>query len=396
MIRQPGIFPLMVYLFFAYSALTVIVGYAPIYFQFIGITQEEIGWLMAMGPLASVFAQPFWGYMSDKWKTMKKVLMICMGSAIVISVVFFQMESLWTIMVLMFSLFLFLAPCTALGDSLTQKTVTQRGLNFGSIRMWGSLGFAITSLVTGFLLEQYSPGMIYLPFLTCAILAFSLIFVLHDAEPAKKPVTIIDAVQFGMKAEVVIFLALLFFISIGHRANDSFLGLYIIELGGQESLVGRAWFIGVISEAVVFFLSALWFRRFHPLFFIVIAGLLYASRWFVMGVIDDPVYILWLQVFHGITFGLMYFSSISYMTRIVPEELQATGHLLFITTFFGISGIAGSLGGGWAMEQFGGGILYTLLGVCSLIGSIFLIVYGLGMRMNVQKEKRRQYKQNLD
>ncbi|WP_026701172.1 MFS transporter [Salibacterium aidingense] len=380
MIRQKGIFPLMTYLFFAYSALTVMVGYAPIYFQFKGMTETQIGWLMAMGPLASVFAQPFWGYMSDKWKTIKRVLMICMGMAMGISLVFFQMNVLWSLMLFMFFLFLFLAPCTALGDSLTQKTVTQRGLNFGSIRMWGSMGFAITSLLTGILLEQFHPGFIFLPFLTCAAAAFSLIFFLRDAEPAKKPVTILHAVQFGLRKEVVIFLILLFFISIGHRANDSFLGLYIMELGGRESLVGRAWFIGVVSEAVVFFLSALWFRRFHPLVFIIIAGMLYASRWFIMGVADDPVYILWLQVFHGVTFGLMYFSSISYMTRIVPEELQATGHLLFITTFFGISGIAGALGGGWAMEQLGGSGLYVWLGIFSLAGAVFLIFYSLRVK----------------
>ena len=40
-------------------------------------------------------------------------------------------------------------------------------------------------------------------------------------------------------------------ISIGHRANDSFMGIYITELGGNEGLVGLAWFIGVISEDAI-------------------------------------------------------------------------------------------------------------------------------------------------
>ncbi|MFB4164193.1 MFS transporter [Alteribacillus sp. JSM 102045] len=380
MIQQHGIYPLMIYLFFAYSTLTVMVGYAPVYFQYEGITQTQIGWLMAVGPLASVFAQPFWGYRSDKWKTIKKVLMVCMGSAIIISIIFFQVSSLPALMLLMFCLFIFLAPCTALGDSLAQKTAIQEKVNFGSIRMWGSLGFAVTSLVTGFILEALTPAYIYLPFLICAVLAFVLIFFLRDVKPAKKPVTLINAVRFGLKPQVFIFLLLVFFISLGHRANDSFLGLYIIELGGRESLIGRAWFIGVVSEAFVFFLTALWFRRFHPLVFIIIAGVLYASRWIIMSFINDPVHIIWLQVFHGVTFGLMYFSSLSYITKLVPEELQATGHLLFITTFFGLSGIVGSLGGGWAMDELGGAGLYLWLGVFSLIGALSLTIYTIIMK----------------
>ncbi|SDH01841.1 MFS transporter, PPP family, 3-phenylpropionic acid transporter/hypothetical protein [Alteribacillus persepolensis] len=375
MVREKGILPLMTYLFFAYSALTIIISYAPVYFQHKGISQTHIGWLMAIGPLASVFAQPFWGYRSDKWKSVKKVLMVCMGSAIIISIFFFQMNSLLMLMLLMFCMFLFLAPCTALGDSLAQKTAVERKLNFGSIRMWGSLGFATTSLMTGFILEAYSPALIPLPFLACALTAFIFIFLLRDVTPSKKPVTLLNAVKFGRKPQVFIFLILIFFISVGHRANDSFLGLYILELGGKESYIGRAWFAGVVSEAVVFFLTALWFRRFHPLVFIITAGVIYAGRWLMMGIINDPVHVIWLQMFHGLSFGFMYFSSLTYMTRLVPEELQATGHLLFITTFFGISGIVGSLGGGIVMDTWGGAGLYQWLGIFGIIGTLSLIVY---------------------
>lgn len=333
--------PLMGYLFFAYSALTVLVSYLPVYFQNEGWSQSQIGWLIAIGPLAAVFAQPFWGYMSDKWKTIKKILIICLSSGAVVSVFFFQITEFYALFIFGFMLFIFVAPTTALGDSLTQKTAMQQGLSFGRIRMWGSLGFAFTSLVSGFFLERVGVSYLYIPFLLFTLLALSMAWLVTDAKPANKPVTIVHALQFGVKPRVLFFLGMIFFISVGHRANDSFLGLFIVELGGAESLIGMAWFVGVVSEAVVFFLSYLWFRRFHPLFFILIAGLLYAFRWFMMAGMDDPSHVLWLQVLHGITFGGMYFSALQYISKLVPEELQATGHLLFITTFFGLSGVIG-------------------------------------------------------
>ncbi|MFB5663089.1 MFS transporter [Alteribacillus sp. HJP-4] len=379
---KKGILPLMFYLFFAYSLITIMSGYMPIYFQFQGLTQSQIGILMAMGPLASVFAQPFWGYMSDKWKTIKRVLIICVISTLVAALIFFQVTSYPAMMFFLFCLFLFLAPCTALGDSLTQKTAFQHHVNFGSIRMWGSLGFAVTSLITGWILEKWSPGIIYLPFFLCGTAALILVLLLSDTAPAKKPVTIVHALSLGKRPEIVYFLGLVFLISIGHRANDSFLGLFVVELGGGESMIGQAWFVGVVSEAAVFALSALWFRRYPPLIFIIIAGFLYSGRWLIMSTLDDPVHIIWIQILHGITFGLMYFSSLNYISRIIPEELQATGHLLFITTFFGISGITGALAGGWLMENFSGAGLYQTLALFSAAGAALLIFYTLRVRKN--------------
>src|SRR5699024_7985401 len=74
----------------------------------------------------------------------------------------------------------------------------------------------------------------------------------------------------------ILFLALFMLITITHRANDSFIGLFITELGGSEDLVGVAWFIALVSEATVFATAGFWLRKFHPVVFVIAAGLLYS------------------------------------------------------------------------------------------------------------------------
>ncbi|WP_257008166.1 MFS transporter [Bacillus sp. FJAT-45350] len=388
MIQNKSVFRLMAYLFFAYSTMTIIISYMPVYFQYQGLTGTEVGMLLAIGPFASIFSQPFWGFMSDKWKSIKRVLVITLIGVIISSFIFFQMSNFIGLMVMMFVLFLFMAPVTALGDSLSQKTAIEHKVNFGRIRMWGSLGFAITSLLTGYVLAVIGIGNLVFPFLFMAIISLVIALQLHDVNKTNKPVTLLNAVKIGLNPRLFIFLGIIILVSITHRANDSYLGIYVTELGGKESLIGWAWFIGVTSEALIFATTALWFRRFHPLTFIIIAGLLYSLRWFLMGMAVGPASIIFFQLLHGVTFGVFYVGAFQVVTKLVPEELQATGHVLFITTFFGISGIIGSLFGGYMIETVSTAALYHSLGYFALAGSIGLIIYKYVIEVKLKPEMR--------
>src|SRR5699024_6444372 len=142
---------------------------------------------------------------------------------------------------------------------------------------------------------------------------------------------------------------------------DSFIGFYITELGGRENLISLAWFIGLLRDALVFGLYGKWFQKFHPLVFLFINVILYSLRWFMYAGIDNPMYIIALQILHGLTFGVFYTTAFDYVTRLIPKLLQSTGHLIFYSVFFGISGIIGSLIGGALLDMFGGQVLYMTI-----------------------------------
>lgn len=370
-----SLYRLMAYLFFAYSTMTIIVSYIPVFFQTQGLSGSEVGMLMAIGPFATILAQPLWGFLSDKYKTIKKMLLIALTGVILSAGGFMFVDAFTGYLVMMFILFLFMSPITALADSLSQKTAIKHRVSFGRIRMWGSLGFAVTSLITGYILTWIGVANIMLPMLFMAIMALFIAFTISDVPGADRPVTVLSALKLGANPALVIFLVCVTFISITHRANDSYLGIYIVELGGPEAMIGWAWFIGVSAEALVFVTSYLWFKNWSPITFVMIAGLIYAGRWFVMGFLTNPWLILPLQVGHGLSFGLFYIASFYYVSKLVPEHLQATGHVLFITTFFGLSGIIGSLFGGYMIETAQLSTLYFVMGICALVGVAGLFIF---------------------
>src|SRR5699024_8091005 len=135
---------------------------------------------------------------------------------------------------------------------------------------------------------------------------------------------------------------------------DSFIGLFVTELGGSEDLVGTAWFVALVSEAIVFATAKFWFRKLHPVVFIVLAGILYTIRWFIYGMTTSAIMIIPLQVLHGLTFVTLYVAAFDYVSRVTPKALQSTGHLIFYSAMFGVSGIVGSMGGGYIIDVYNG------------------------------------------
>lgn len=369
--------PLKMLLFCFHATNTIILSYLPLYLEYKSLTPTEIGWVLAVGPLASIFAQPFWGYLSDKYKTVKVMIQICIVGLLITSVLFFQMNTLIAILLMGAVFYFFTSPIGALGDSLAQRRAEDLGISFGTIRMWGSIGFATSSLIVGEVLTRVGIQYMIWPYVLFGASALIVSFRLVDVKVDSDPIQIKDVRKIFQNKPFVYFLVLMLFLTITHRASDSYIGLYITELGGSERLVGLSWFVGVLSEAAVFAFAGLWFRKLHPFVFVIIAGVLYSIRWFLYSVMDDPTHIIFLQVLHGLTFGVFYVAAFSYISRLIPKLLQSTGHLIFFATFFGVSGIVGSLVGGKVIDLFSGGTLYFIMGVTASIGTLLLIAHHL-------------------
>jgi PPP family 3-phenylpropionic acid transporter len=94
-----------------------------------------------------------------------------------------------------------------------------------------------------------------------------------------------------------------------------------------------------------------------------------------MGLAWSPWFILSLQITHGLTFGVFYIAAFQIVNKLIPEHLQATGHVLFITVIFGLAGIIGSLLGGYIIELTSISTLYFLIGGSALAGTIGLLFF---------------------
>lgn len=357
--------------FWIYATNAVLLPFLPLYFSSKGYTSSQIGFLLNVGPLVSIFAQPLWGYLSDAWQTVKKIVGILWVLAILCSIGLFSSTTYGWTLTFVLLMFFFLQPALPLLDSLTVQSVARRGSSYGSVRLFGSLGFTTVSLAGGTVLAWLG-GIEKIPYLYWSLWLFPLLLLipLRDEQSGSERMTLKTIGTIFRNKSFLWFLLLVLILSVPHRMNDSLLGLYMKQLGASDNMVGWAWALGAIVELPAFLLLNRVLRRTHEFSLIGIASLLFSLRWVGYAVAEDPWLLLALQAGAAVTFAVFWISAVHYTARILPDHLSATGQSLLAMVFLGLAGMLGGVIGGWLNDSFGGGSMYVFASVTAFIAGV--------------------------
>ncbi|MEC0173555.1 MFS transporter [Paenibacillus favisporus] len=366
--------PVKAFNFLFFALLAIFIPFLPVYFDEQGLSPSQIGFIVGTGGFITIVAQPLWGMISDRTKTIRKVLLLLLVCAIMTGFVLYHTGTYSLIILFAMLTYFFLMPVDPLTESLNFRVAESAGISYGSLRTYGALGYAVMSLFAGYIMTSFGAHSLAYLFAAIGLVSFVITLFMPDAPVSGKPVTLSSLKHFLSSRETLLFLILVFISSIPARMNDTYLGVYIKELGGTASLVGQAWFLAAGSEIVVFALSFWWLRKGSELMLIAFSGFFYFVRFFASAWIEDPHLLAYLQLLQLLTFPVFYSAAIQYLYRIVPVEWRATGQTALALLFFGVSGIIASFAGGALYEAFGGRTLFLTISGMSLAGTLFGIV----------------------
>lgn len=362
------------FLFFA--LLSMFIPFLPLYFSDRGLSETQIGTIIGIGGFITLIAQPLWGMISDRLRTIRKVLLLLVICCTITGYSLYSTDSYPLILLFVMLTYFFLMPIDPLTESLNFRVAESEGISYGSLRTYGALGYAVMSLAAGFLMTEYGSRSLGITFAALGLISLVVAFLMPDAPVSGKPLTIKSLKNFLSNKETLLFLILVFISSIPARMNDTYLGLYIKDLGGKPDLLGLAWFLAAGSEILVFSLSFWWLRKNKELALIAFAGAFYFIRFFISAWIKDPNWLAYIQLLQIFTFPIFYTAAIQYLYRIVPVEWRATGQTVLALLFFGVSGIIASFAGGALYQALGGHTMYLTISALSLIGMLFgLVLY---------------------
>jgi PPP family 3-phenylpropionic acid transporter len=356
----------------------LIISFFPTYFVSMGFSKTQIGLIYSIGPTIGILSNLFWGYISDKYHTMKKTITAVLLGQLCLALILFQMNSYILIFIAMIGFYFFQTPLTSLNDSQLLLHSTKKGTSFASYRVWGSIGFALSALVFGILLqsEKEHPQLIALLTISTILFSFLLSLFLKDNRSSMNKIEFSGIFQIILSRKLVIFLLLILVIAIAHRTNDAFLSLYLHDLGANQSLIGYSWTVSAISEIPIFFLLSRYGNRFKELPLLALASFAYVIRYLLMSLTTEPQYIIMIQALHSITFGIFLYTAIRYITQIVPDQYRATGQAIFTVVWSGMAGLISSLLGGIVFDHWGGHTLYIFASCVAFAAGIgFLFVH---------------------
>ncbi|MBB3108234.1 PPP family 3-phenylpropionic acid transporter [Paenibacillus phyllosphaerae] len=355
--------------FSVYMTQAVVVSYLPLYFLDQGFSTGQIGVLYSTGPFISIFANLIMGLVSDKYHTLKKLFPILLIGQLLMIALLFPSPAFLSVCFIMIAFYFFQTPMNPLTDSLILLSSQHTGTPYSLVRIFGSLGFALSAYGFGLLLKETGTDTtLILALCTIGItLAFS--FTLKDYQGSLRKMEFGGFYQLIRKPQIISFFVIILIVSISHRMYEGFLAVTMRQMGASDSLVGLAWLMSAVSEIPILFLLGKYGHKFKELPLLVIASLMYALRFWLVSVIDSPEWLIPVQAMHSVSFGIYFATALRYITSIIPDEYRSSGQALYAVVWTGVAGVISGTVGGSIYEAFGKDSFFQLAMTLALIAA---------------------------
>lgn len=360
--------------FVIFGSNSILQTYLTLYFDYLGFSKLQIGALSSIGPLVGMFSTLLWGIVSDRFQTIKKILILLFIGQLVVTLGMLTTTAYGYLFGLVAAYYFFQQPQLSLTDSLNMLSAKQHGTNYASLRIWGSLGFAFASFFLGSLTTAYGSGItVYLGALS-AILMIAVSLFVYDVSGSRGKFQFSGMKNVFLSTKFVWFLVLVLFISTVHKLNDNFLGIYMRELGASNTLIGLSLLSSSTSEIATFYYLSKHGHKYKELPLIAIAAIGYALRFWIVSLSANIYVILSTQLMHSVTFGIFFIMSIRYIQMVIPDEYRSSGQAVYAAIWSSAGGLVSGLIGGYIYDYWGGVSLYRVASVLAILTAVLILL----------------------
>lgn len=360
--------------FFVYGTVVLFTSFFPLYLQDVGMNKVEIGSLMSVGALVSIIANPFWGIWTDRYHNIRRIVLVMLTGTLALSQLVFQAHTYEMIYISILFFYFFQGPLFAQSNTMILSYIDGTKHSFGSFRLWGSLGWALTAVLAGPVIEW--AGVSVLSYLFAALLCAAMLALItlpkldHSIGTAPLPFKGFRQIFYNPFFLCFIFFGIL--VSLSNTMNNTFVSLYITELGGSKTMIGFAVFLSSILEVGVLLLCNRYLKRSISVLLacLTLVSILFALRWWMMAGATTALQVAFIQILHCITFGGFFYVGTQLTMLLIPRPYRASGQALYTLTWSGISGILGGVLGGWLYQNLGAQSMYQSGVFLAFIGSL--------------------------
>jgi MFS transporter, PPP family, 3-phenylpropionic acid transporter len=329
-----------------YAALfvpnAVHLAFFPLWLRDQGLSAVQISTLLAAPVLVRIFAVPPVTFYADRSPERAHVMIAIAAVSLSLSLFLAADLAFAGLFVLVCLMSAAWSPQVPLADSIALSGVRRFGVEFATIRIWGSVAFLGVNICAGLVIERYSsavvPAMIAAAFASVLIAACVMPRLgrrrrLSDAGPVPA-----GPQSLGRPA-VLMFLLATGLIQASHGYLYSFGSIYWKENGISADLVGFLWAAPVFAEIVLFRYYRRIFGKARPEIVLLAAGGVAVLRWTLFPVIGRTGLgfggFFAAQLLHGLSFGATYLAQQNYLAHAVPEEQSgsAQGLAVFVQGF---------------------------------------------------------------
>ncbi|MDI9517860.1 MAG: MFS transporter [Bacillota bacterium] len=368
---------------FYYSALSSMLGFAAVLLLSRGFSNSHIGIILAVSNVIAAVLQPSIAVEFDKSSNdkIRKALNLMIVVSIVLSLIIYFINFSKLILGILFTAILCLIITLMPFMNSMAFMYEEYGykVNFGLARGLGSVGYAITSMVLGFVLNVANPSILLLVNVLFSVLLYWVIKVYTVNEDSKvisvkkEEIKQLTMIEFVRKYKLfVIFLVGATGAFFAHTFINNFFIQVVNNVNGTSSDMGNAIFIAAMIELPVMMLFEKINKKFSCTFLMKVSMFFFFIKHFLTYLATNVMMIYIAQVIQMFAYALFIPASVYYVNAYINENDRVKGQSL-ITLCTTVGGTFASLLGGILIDKVG--VSYSLLvsAIISLVGFVIAL-----------------------
>jgi len=361
-----------------FAAIGLFNPYAPLWFKDLGFSTLAIGALASLQSWTRVLAPYAWGWLGDHSGRREELLRLAAGGALLAGAALLFVRGYAAVAVCVALLFMANGGVVPLSEAALAHRLSSAHPSghidstlYGRVRMWGSIGFIVTVVLAGIVMQAFGIGIF--PGLVCGMFALLLAAALRlpatriapDAQDGA-PLRVLVVLR---RPEVAWFFGSVFLTVLAHTSLYAFFSLYLDSLGYGKAAVGGLWAVSVVVEIVFFWFQGRLLPRMPAHRWLELAAAVTVLRFVATAALGQhPLVLVVAQSLHAVTFAAQHGACILLINRYFPGRLRGRGQALYTTLGYGFSGVLGGVGGGWLSSRFGFAAVFWAAALAAALG----------------------------
>lgn len=344
-----------------FAVIGIHMPYWPVWLDARGLTASEISALTALAFATKIFVNPLFAQIADKRGERKSLILILSTASLLGFFLFFWTHSFWPIFLVTAIVSSCYSTIMPLTDSLTMLSAKKHNLDYGRIRLWGSLSFIIAVAGFGRLLVGSSTDIIFWGVILTSALMVVAAWMLPDTRaPKAASDTRFTLLPLLRDKRFMTFVLAATCVQSTHAVYYTFGTLNWQAAGHSEDLIGLLWAVGVIAEILLFAFGRWLMTYLSAMRLIALGGLAGLIRWSVTGYTDEVAILFAMQILHAFTFGAAHLGAIHFIANQVDPAVSATAQSLYGAIVMGAGMGLAMLLSGMLYANFGGQAYYAM------------------------------------
>ena len=357
--------------FFYFAVLGALVPYWGLLLRDRGFDAVAIGELTAILMATKVVAPNVWGWLGDHLGHRMRIVRMASLVSVLTFAGMYWAEGFWAIAAVMTLYSFFWNASLPQFEVVTFSYLGARVTRYAQIRVWGSIGFIVTVMVLGLLVDRAGSEIVLPAVLLLFVFIWFSSMLVRDPDPEPH---VHDEPPLGAilrRPAIIGFFLAVFMMQASHGPYYAFFSIFMTDQGYSETFVGQLWALGVLAEVGLFVVMHHLLGRFGARRVLIASLLLAALRWLLIGYLSTSIGMLLLaQLLHAATFGTFHAAGIHLVHHYFRGPNKGRGQALYSSVSFGAGGAFGSLLSGYAWDGVGASGTFAVAAVAALLGGL--------------------------